>query len=408
MGKRNPKKPTIFYDLLVILRQNYCLFYSMAGIYVHIPFCKSRCVYCGFYSTTMLPWRNRYVDAVCREMQLRAREWSSHSFSTVYLGGGTPSQLSVSQLERLFLHIINIYRVEEGAEITIECNPDDITDDFALGLRSLRINRVSMGVQTFSDARLRFLHRRHTASQVLLAVERLKRMGIDNISIDLMFGFPDETLAQWEEDIDSALSLDVQHLSAYSLMYEEGTLLYKMRCEQIASGHADVERDEELSVAMYEMLVDRLESAGFEHYEISNFAKRTPRRSFRSRHNSSYWQGVPYIGVGAAAHSYDIDTRQWNVADIRQYIKRISQGILPAEKEILTEELRYNDAITTALRTCEGISYTDLPEKFRSYLLQQAQKHIWQGLLVQADGHLRLTRKGLFISDSIMSDLVYV
>lgn len=376
----------------------------MAGIYIHIPFCKSRCVYCGFYSTTLLDWRDRYVESLCREMELRSKIWSSQSFSTVYLGGGTPSQLTMPQLERLIRHLLYIYNVENGAEMTIECNPDDITKEFADGLRALPINRVSMGVQTFNDDRLRFLHRRHTSSQVIRALERLRNVGIKNISIDLMFGFPDESLADWEEDLDKAVALQVEHLSAYSLMYEEGTPLYQIRSQQTI----DLEKEEEQALLMYEMLMDKMETAGFVHYEISNFAKRNPRSCYRSRHNSSYWQGVPYVGFGAAAHSYDIDTRQWNVSDIQQYIDAILSGEVPAEKEVLTDESRYNDTITTALRTREGITLNLLPGKYQSYLLRQAQKHINRGLLVVSDGRIALTRKGLFVSDSIMSDLVYV
>ncbi len=377
----------------------------MAGIYIHIPFCKSRCIYCGFYSTTLLDRRDRYVESLCREMELRSKVWSRRSFSTVYLGGGTPSQLTLSQLEKLFRHILYIYKVEENAEVTIECNPDDITEEFAEGLSSLPVNRVSMGVQTFSDSRLRFLHRRHNSSQAIIAVDRLREAGIDNISIDLMFGFPDETLAEWEADLDMALSLRVEHLSAYSLMYEEETPLYNMVKRRQKT---DLEKEEELSVQMYDMLIGKLEAAGYEHYEISNFAKSDPCRCFRSRHNGSYWQGIPYLGLGAAAHSYDIDTRQWNIADIQQYMDAIGKGDVPAEKEILTDETRYNDTIVTALRTREGISYNHLLDKYKSYLLQQAKKHITEGTLAINDGRIALTKKGLFVSDSIMSDLIKV
>ena len=377
----------------------------MAGIYIHIPFCKSRCIYCGFYSTTLLERRDPYIESLCREMELRSEVWSPRSFSTVYLGGGTPSQLTLSQLEKLFRHLLYIYKVEENAEVTIECNPDDITQEFADGLRALPVNRVSMGVQTFNDTRLRFLCRRHTSSQVTTAVKRLREAGIDNLSIDLMFGFPNETLADWEEDLSKAVALQVEHLSAYSLMYEEGTPLYNIiRCRS----KDEMEKEEELSVHMYDMLIDKLEAAGYEHYEISNFAKSDPRRCFRSRHNGSYWQGEPYLGLGAAAHSYDINTRQWNVSDIQQYMDGILRGEVPAEKEVLTDELRYNDTVTTVLRTRKGIPLDILSGKYQTYLLRQARKHIDQGLLAIDDGHIALTRKGLFVSDSIMSDLMYV
>ena len=245
----------------------------MAGLYIHIPFCASRCIYCGFYSTTHLDLRQRYIDAVCREMTLRPLPLDiGRSIDTIYLGGGTPSQLTIGQLRQLFIYINKVYG--SGAqEITIECNPDDVTDQYAEALAQLGINRVSMGAQTFNDERLRFLHRRHTAAQVPMAVQRLRDAGIGNISIDLMYGFPGETLADWQRDIDAALALDVEHLSAYCLMIEEGTPLYEL----INKGDA---LNEELERQMYELLIDQMTRGSYEHYEISNFAK----PGFRSRH----------------------------------------------------------------------------------------------------------------------------
>ena len=380
----------------------------MAGLYIHIPFCKSRCIYCGFYSTTILSMRNAYVKSLCREMEMRGRNVLFHQLSTIYIGGGTPSQLSISHLRDIFSCIDDVFFVDDDAEITLECNPDDITPAFAESLKTLPVNRVSMGVQTFNDERLKFLGRRHSAAQIPLAINQLRKVGINNISIDLMFGFPHEKIEEWGSDIEKALNLHVEHLSAYSLMYEEGTPLYNIRSQQIEKGLVNQEEEDELSVRMYELLMERLENAGYEHYEISNFALKHAHGSYRSRHNSSYWQGVPYLGIGAAAHSYDIDTRQWNVADIQQYIRAINQGEIPAEREVMTDEIRYNDVITTDMRTIEGIALEKLPEKFKSYLLRQAQKHIAQGLLVLHDNHISLTKQGLFISDSIMSDLVYV
>ena len=380
----------------------------MAGLYIHIPFCKSRCIYCGFYSTTILSMRNAYVKSLCREMEMRGRNVLFHQLSTIYLGGGTPSQLSISHLHDIFSCINDVFLVDDDAEITLECNPDDITPAFAESLKTLPVNRVSMGVQTFNDERLKFLGRRHSAAQIPLAINQLRKVGINNISIDLMFGFPHEKIEEWGSDIEKALNLHVEHLSAYSLMYEESTPLYNIRSQQIEKGLVDQEEEDELSVRMYELLMERLENAGYEHYEISNFALKHDHGSYRSRHNSSYWQGVPYLGIGAAAHSYDIDTRQWNVADIQQYTRAINQGEIPAEREVMTDEIRYNDVITTDMRTIEGIALEKLPEKYKSYLLRQAQKHIAQGLLTLHDNHISLTKQGLFISDSIMSDLVYV
>ena len=380
----------------------------MAGLYIHIPFCKSRCIYCGFYSTTHLSLRDSYVSALCHEMEMRSRNVLFQQLSTIYIGGGTPSQLSISHLHDIFKCIDNHFHVDGDAEITIECNPDDVTPSFAEALIELPINRVSMGVQTFNDERLKFLRRRHSSEQVLEAIERLRKVGIGNISIDLMFGFPNETLEEWESDIEKALNLHVEHISAYSLMYEEGTPIYNIRSKQIENGLVNQDEEDELSVKMYELLMEKLEKAGFEHYEISNFALKKEHGSYRSRHNSSYWQGIPYLGIGAAAHSYDIDSRQWNVADIQQYIQVIQRGEIPAEREFLTDDLRYNDLVTTAMRTREGIALNQLKDKYKDYLLKQAQNHITYGLLTLIDKSIALTKKGLFVSDSVMSDLMLV
>lgn len=374
----------------------------MAGIYIHIPFCKSRCIYCGFYSTTLLDLRKKYINAVCREMELR-KNYIREPFSTIYLGGGTPSLLDEAELTKLFLYINNVYDVDRNAEITMECNPDDITPEFTNMLSRLPINRVSMGAQTFADSRLRLLHRRHNSDEVKHAVKLLREAGIKNISIDLMFGFPDESLSQWKEDISAAMALNVEHISAYSLMYEEDTPLWKM----LDTGKVK-EIDEELSLTMFKELVCQLTDAGYEHYEISNFA----RPGYRSRHNSSYWHQVPYIGLGAAAHSFDLNSRQWNVADLKLYIEEINNGIIPMEREELDNDTTFNDIITTALRTSDGIDLnaleTRLGKRYRNTLISAAGKHIEQGLLEIRHDRLRLTSEGIFISDMVMSDLMIV
>ena len=435
--------------------------HDMAGLYIHIPFCASRCVYCGFFSTTRLDQRQAYVEALGRELQLRTvtghglprtvtghglpRTVNGHGLprtetdidsgkiriDTVYLGGGTPSQLSGEQLEQLFLYINNVYEVSPQAEITIECNPDDVTVPFVATLSRLSsrgfaipVNRVSMGAQTFNDERLRFLHRRHKAEQVGEAVQRLRDGGITNISIDLMYGFPNETMEEWNADIDAALALNVEHISAYALSYEEGTPLYTM----LQQGKIK-ELDEELQRAMYYTLKDRLEAAGYEHYELSNFAKREKRGffdkqsgraerqiplnsegrevSFRSRHNSAYWNHTPYIGIGAGAHSFDGRRRQWNVADIGQYVKAIGEGRVPADGEDIDSVTLYNETVMTALRTVEGICLDTLSDKERAHCLSQAKKFLDCGWLTQPNEHtLRLTRDGLFVSDTVMSDLM--
>ena len=368
----------------------------MAGIYIHIPFCKSRCIYCGFYSTTGLELRRHYIDALCREWQLRQQELKE-PLDTIYLGGGTPSQLTSEQLRQLFAALPHA-----TTEVTIECNPDDVSASYAAALSQLPINRVSMGAQTFDDQRLRFLHRRHTSAQVLQAVQHLRDAGIRNISIDLMYGFPDETQEDWQRDIDAALALQVEHLSAYCLMVEEGTELYRRY------GDAGVRRfeesKEESERQMYELLIDKLTANSYEHYEISNFA----RPGYRSRHNSSYWHDVPYIGLGAAAHSYDGQGRQWNIADILQYIEAIEQGCIPCEREELDEDTHYNDRITVALRTSDGLDLTTLSDHHRQYCLKEARQFLADGLLTMNGQRLALTRKGLFVSDMVMSALMLV
>ena len=382
----------------------------MAGLYIHIPFCASRCIYCNFYSTTSLKLRQRYVDAVCREMSLLpAPSKERGSIDTIYLGGGTPSQLTPDQLRQLFLYINKVYE-NQAVEVTIEMNPDDVTPAFAEILPRLGINRVSMGAQTFDNERLRFLHRRHTATQVRQAVTALRNAGIHNISIDLMYGFPGETLDDWQRDIEAALSLDVEHISAYCLMVEEGTALYerlKMKDEKLKMPNEELERQ------MYELLIDKLTAAGYEHYEISNFSK----PGYRSKHNSSYWQDIPYIGLGAAAHSYTVlggsssETtafRSWNVADIHQYIEAIERGELPSEQEEIDGDTHYNDRITVALRTSDGLDLTTLSDRHRHYCIKEAQRFIDDGLLRLVNNHLSLTRKGLFVSDYIMSSLIMV
>ncbi len=374
----------------------------MSGIYVHIPFCKSRCIYCGFYSTTMMNMRDTYVEALCKEMELR-KDYIREPYSTIYIGGGTPSALTGEQLEKIFNNIFDKFPIEDDVEITIECNPDDITPEFAEFLKTMPVNRISMGIQTFSERRLRFLHRRHNVEEVRDAVRYLRRAGVRNISIDLMFGFPDETLKEWQNDIAEALKLDVEHISAYSLMYEEGTVLGNM----LEKGDVK-EVSDELSLAMYDELTDRLTSSGYEHYEISNFAK----KGYRSRHNSSYWKQVPYIGIGAAAHSYNISSRQWNVSNLGKYIEEISKGSIPMEREELDENTKVNDLITTALRTCEGIDLKMVEiqygEKYKEHILRCAKRHIETRELEINGDYVRLTRKGIYVSNTIMSDLMIV
>lgn len=374
----------------------------MAGLYIHIPFCASRCIYCGFYSTTRLDLRQQYVDALIRELVEvgQSKMSKDDSKSTVYLGGGTPSQLTIPQLRQL-LDAIYIYnKVESGAEVTIEMNPDDVSVPYADTLRQLGINRVSMGAQTFDDERLRWLNRRHTVAQVGQAVKILRAAGIRNISIDLMYGFPNETIDDFVHDIDEVIKLDVEHISAYCLMIEEGTELYRRYGDKRVREYDDSK--EETERKMYELLIDKLTAAGYEHYEISNFA----RPGFRSRHNSSYWTGVPYIGLGAAAHSFDGHLRSWNVSDIQQYIAAVNRDERLNEEEELSATDFYNERVMLGLRTCEGVDLSALSDDERNYCIQEAQPFLSDDILLLTDNRLVLTRKGLFVSDYVMSSLM--
>lgn len=415
----------------------------MSGLYIHIPFCASRCIYCGFYSTVpakkkdeRLSVEEQYVNAICHEMKLRAEKdddcfgGRTSGLSTIYLGGGTPSQLSFESLKKIFQTINEIYHIglewdienntcitATPIEVTMECNPDDVTEEFAQNLRSLPINRISMGAQTFSDERLRFLHRRHTADEVETAVKRLRSVNIENISVDLMFGFPNETLEEWKEDIERLLALNIEHISAYSLMYEEGTPLYRL----LQAGKVK-DMDDELYRQMYDTLIDRLAEAGYEQYEISNFAKLKVQTSkfklqssnfkvqspYRSQHNSSYWHNIPYIGIGASAHSYGNGKRSWNIADTKAYITAIEEDRLPSEEEVIDADTHYNDMIMTALRTCEGINLSTLSAEYQAYLMRLAKPLQEQGLLKEDNGWLYLTHEGIYVSDSVMSDLMKV
>lgn len=376
----------------------------MAGIYLHIPFCKTRCAYCDFYSTTHLDRQERYIQALCKELEIRHDYLQGANIETVYFGGGTPSQLSIRSLQQVFQTIKQIYGLKHCHEITLEANPDDLTPEYVSQLSQLPINRISIGIQTFQDNTLQLLHRRHTATQAIEAVKRCREAGFKNISIDLMYGLPGETIESWISDIRQAISLQVEHISAYHLIYEERTRLWQMRENGIVQ-----ETDEETSILFFDKLIAELTKAGYEHYEISNFC----RPGKYARHNTGYWQGVPYLGCGAAAHSYDgSEHRQWNVASLDTYIKGIEQGTPHFDREYLNLYTRYNEAIITSLRTNRGIDLPLLKAKYGDilydYCLENAQSYIKSGKLVIEHNSLRVSRQGIFISDGIMSDLLWV
>ena len=375
----------------------------MAGIYLHTPFCKRRCIYCDFFSTTQSEKKPAYVHALCQELDMRKNYLKGEDIETIYVGGGTPSQLTQEELEEIFSTLYNIYKVKEDAEITLEANPDDLTPEYVHMLRSLPINRISMGIQTFQEETLKLLHRRHTARQAIEAFQRCREAGFQNISIDLMYGLPGETLDSWKEDLQQAIALRPEHISAYHLIYEEGTTLWKLK-EQ----HQVEEADEDLSVTLFRTLIDELTRAGYEHYEISNFCM----PGLHSRHNSSYWTGKKYLGCGPSAHSFNGTSRQWNVASLDKYIHAIQQGKLDYEIEELDIYTQYNDFVITAIRTHWGMSLSQLRstygEELYRYCLRMAKPHLAQGVLEMKEDILKLTKEGIFISDGIMSDLLWV
>lgn len=375
----------------------------MAGIYLHIPFCKKRCIYCDFYSSTLQKYQGAFVGTLCRELRQRKDYLKGEPVKTIYLGGGTPSLLQRTELEQLFSEIGKMYGLETCEEITIEANPDDLTEHYVKMLATLPINRLSIGIQTFNDDSLQLLNRRHTAKEAISAVKRCQDAGFQNISIDLIYGLPNETEAQWQYDLEQAVGLGVPHISAYSLTYEEGTALWKLRERQQVQ-----EADEEQSLLFFKMLMDALKAAGFEHYEISNFCL----PGYHSRHNSSYWEGIPYLGCGPSAHSFDGTSRQWNVASLKDYLCLMEEGKPTFEREELNLTTRYNEVVMTGLRTAKGIELTKLREqfgeKFYRYLLEMAKPCIDRKFLLITENRLHFTESGLFISDDIISDLMFV
>ena len=375
----------------------------MAGIYIHVPFCKTRCIYCDFYTRTDMSPKYNYVLAICKEIELRKSYIADEIVDTIYFGGGTPSQLSIEDFNKIFETIYNTFEVSSDVEITMEANPDDLDISYLDSLQALPFNRLSMGVQSFNDDELKFLKRRHSSKRALDVVNTCKSLGYNNISIDLMYGLPNQTMDIWQRNLDKAISLDIQHISSYHLIYEQGTRLYRL------FKMGDVKAvDEELSVEMFSLMIDKLGSAGFEHYEISNFA----RNGLYSRHNSSYWLGKKYLGLGPAAHSFDGENRAWNIPSISKYITAIGEHRLPLEIENLDRNTRYNDFILTGMRTMWGVDLIELERlfgtKLKDYCMKNVQRYIDEGFVYKEANVLKLSRNGIFISDGIMSDMMWV
>lgn len=336
-------------------------------------------------------------------MALRKDYIEGEEIETIYFGGGTPSLLSATDFRDLFEAIQQTFIIKEKAEITLEANPDDITESSVKNLCKLPFNRVSMGVQSFNDNDLHFLNRRHDSREAHQAIKLWKENDIHNISIDLIYGLPGQTIEAWIANINEALTLDIPHISAYMLTYEKGTPLYRMlQAGKIKSA------DDDLSLASFSTLIKMLTTAGYIHYEISNFA----RRGFFSQHNSSYWTGKKYLGLGPAAHSYNGKNRQWNVASLPKYIEGIKNNQPITSGEILNLFTRYNDYVITRMRTMWGVKLSDIQKNFgnnlKNYFLKTAQPYIKEQFLIQNEDTIKLSERGIFVSDGIMSDLLYV
>jgi oxygen-independent coproporphyrinogen-3 oxidase len=348
-------------------------------------------------------YKEAFLTALLKEMAVRRDYLDSEPVETIYLGGGTPSQLTAGDLRRIFETVYSLFPVKGDAEVTLEANPDDMTPDYVKSLRALPVNRISMGVQSFHDADLTFLQRRHNREQAIRAVFLCKENGLNNISIDLIYGLPGQTPEAWEKNLNDAIHLGIPHLSAYHLSYEEGTKLYQLK----ESGKIKPV-DEEISLSLFSALTERLTEAGYIHYEISNFAY--PGKI--SIHNSAYWRGKKYLGVGPSAHSYNIESRQWNVSSLIHYIKGITADAQAIEIEMLNIPNRYNDYVITGLRTMWGInlSYilTNFGEKIKNYCFMQATPFINRGLIRYSDDKLLLSKEGMFVSDTVMSSLLWV
>lgn len=364
----------------------------MSGIYIHIPFCHGKCHYCDFFSTPSKTGYKEYVEALKREYGFRKNEISLLP-ETIYLGGGTPSFLSQQLLQEIF----NFLPIENAQEVTIEVNPEDVTEAFASFIASSPVNRVSMGVQSMVDSELKAIGRRHSVSDVIRAVELLRLAGISNLSLDLIFGLPGQTTESWQHSLEQILSLKPEHLSAYSLMYEPGTRLWAMRQ---AGKIAEISDD--ISETMYLALCRLTAMNGMRHYEISNFC----RPGYHSRHNSSYWDLTPYLGLGTSAHSFDGKVRRYNPSDLRGYLDAAGPIFI---EETMTSDERINEYLLIRLRTSEGLDINKFAsmfgEKHASDIMHRARHHLSTGRLIEVDGHLLIPESHWLTTDSILIDL---
>ncbi|HVU99001.1 MAG TPA: radical SAM family heme chaperone HemW [Puia sp.] len=369
----------------------------MAGIYLHIPFCRQACHYCNFHFSTSLARKNDFISALLKEIPLRRDYLAGESVETVYLGGGTPSLLAAEEIESILDALRSQFPLSDGAEITLEANPDDITTMRLGAWRQAGVNRLSIGVQSFFEEDLRWMNRAHTAPQALDCIRQAREAGFDNLSIDLIYGGPTLPDARWQENVERAIGLGIPHLSCYALTVEPKTAL-----DTLIRRHAMADVSPEDQARQFLLLMDWMAGAGYDHYEISNFAL----PGHRSRHNSAYWQGKKYLGLGPSAHSYDGVSREWNIANNARYI---AEPGLIGEKEVLTAEQRLNEYIMIALRTVEGIDLRVMAERFgvqrAEELRRRAEKYVQGGAIRVEAGRLRLTREGKLLADGIASDL---
>ena len=379
----------------------------MAGIYIHIPFCNSKCAYCGFYSIASQKQKSAFLEALHTEIALRTDYLNGEEIGTIYFGGGTPSVLSVEEIKGILESVFRHYKVNPAAEITLEANPDTLSQDYLQGLRKLGINRLSIGIQSFFDDDLKYLSRRHDSNHARQCINWAKQAGFDNLTIDLIYGLPTATAEKWNQNLDLFFETQAQHLSAYALTVEPNTILAK----QIASQQLHPVNEDD-AVRDYEILCQRAKENGFLHYEISNFAK----PGFRSMHNCSYWNRTPYAGFGPSAHSFDGVSRQWNVSNLSQYIvetRFIASHDFPNlfEKEFLTPEERYDEYVMTSLRTMWGcdLKYMEreMGKRFSDFCLSHAQNPLSQGRLTQTNEFLYLTDAQMLFADGVAEALFW-
>ncbi len=372
------------------------------GIYLHIPFCKQACHYCDFHFSTSLKKKDQLVEMLCRELELRKGELPQGEIQTIYFGGGTPSLLEPQELEKIFDTIYANFDISEDPEITLEANPDDLSEEKIKMLAASKINRLSIGVQSFFEEDLKLMNRAHNAKEALASI-KLARQFFDNISIDLIYGIPGMNEKRWRKNLQTTLELGVPHVSSYALTVEPNTALKKF----IDIGKVKPV-DDEMAKAHFEILVETLKNAGFEHYEFSNFGK----PGYFSRNNTAYWLGKSYLGIGPSAHSYDGNFRKWNVSNNSLYIKALEKNELPLETEELSVTDKYNEYIMTRLRTKFGVSLEEVGELFgaelQKHLLENSTVLLEKGLLRNENGIYHVTSNGKFLSDGIAADLFYV